>query len=170
MLYRTLVNACADNDSFEKFISSIPDGCTEDIVIYHEGPGGYVTVLTKFLDFFNRYEGTVTIVDTGFSASCDANLLLFSNTKKVVSYSASMVIHKVFMNYSSLALKSTRQDFKQANEHLKMQNTTMDNLYRQILNDDEYKIYNSGENLHLHSNRIIELAAKAEELWFKKEA
>lgn len=110
MLYRTLVNACADNDSFENFISYIPDGCTEDIVIYHEGPGGYVTVLTKFLDFFNRYEGTVTIVDTGLSASCDANLLLFSNTKKSCflfrQYGNSQSVYELF--FSGIKINKAR--------------------------------------------------------------
>jgi len=75
MLELDLEYSCEETYNFDKFLKKIPDGCREDLHIHLNGPGGYTDEMSMYLDFFDRYEGNVTLVCE--YETCSADSILF---------------------------------------------------------------------------------------------
>ena len=155
-----LSDSCEKIGKFYDFLSKIPDGCKANLRLYIDGPGGFAVEYLRYLDFFERYEGNITILAGWAIASADANLFLLSDTKKLIKPDTICIIHKSALPYhdeNALELKTAH-----------FMDTVLLQKYRKILNEQEYKILESGEDLILQGKRLEQGTRLAEKVFWKK--
>ena len=168
MLELDLERANEEWNNFDKFLKKIPDACTEDLHIHLNGPGGHANEMVMYLDFFDRYAGNVTLTCEFEMNSADSVLFLFSNTKKELSPFATCMIHKAFNSYDCMEYrsKSHYKDF-----YLKILadfNEWLSAKFKLILDEEDFAFYETGEDLVLSGEKLRQVTARAEKLFWTK--
>jgi hypothetical protein len=167
MIEIDLRDSSEEFNKFDDFLKQIPDGCTEDLRVIISGLGGYVMEQAFYIDFFDRYEGNVTLVCSEAVASADGDIFLFSNTKKELSVGASCLLHQcngIIANFQNPAfIPSERYKQKLA----EVTNDFFNEKCKQILDEEDFAVFESGEDLILTGEKLRQVTERAEKAFWK---
>lgn len=167
MIEIDLRDSSEELNKFDAFLKKIPDGCTEDLRIIISGFGGYADEMFFYLDFFNRYEGNVTLVCPDYVASADAFFFLLSNTRKELAVGASCMLHlgnAKCNNVETPILIPVRDLYIRINHE---QDIFLTEKCRQILDDEDFAVFESGEDLILTGEKLRQVTERAEKAFWK---
>lgn len=168
MLELDLERPSEEWNNFNAFLKKIPDGCTEDLHVQLNGPGGHVNEMIMYLDFFDRYAGNVTLRCDFELNSADSVLFLFSNTKKELSPCATCLIHKAYNSCDCLEYRS-KSSYNEFNLKIQIDfNEYLSSKFKLILDDEDFKFYESGEDLVLSGEKLKQVVHRAEKIFWKK--
>lgn len=168
MLELDLEYSCEETYNFDKFLKKIPDGCREDLHIHLNGPGGYTDEMSMYLDFFDRYEGNVTLVCEYETCSADSILFLLSNTKKELSSGASCLLHQSSNIHRSLEYPSLTPIVELQKRSIKILNEYFSANLRLILDKEDFDFFETGEDLIVAGEKLRQVTERAEKLFWKK--
>lgn len=131
--------------------------------IYINSPGGEVAYATALYHFFkySPYKYEFVILESCDSSAFFLMLALCPDNMYIYCGSAGM-LHEVGFAVDSrdLMLDPTTYQ-KRRLAHLRKTNDIMAEIIKLIVTKEEYKIYKSGEDLYLDSDRLSEIFAKA---------
>jgi hypothetical protein len=167
MIYRALRKEWDDVEGFENFIESL-QGQTDDLAIYLSGESEAYHWCFKFLDFVGRYPGEVTLVAPAQANYAVALFFIASNSKKCVLPMASLRILKPTWELStgkSRSYEIERNRTEKTGENLL---NYIEPIIKQLLSEEEWKIYESYEPVDLFYDRISEIIPLAEKMFFRK--
>ncbi len=168
MLELDLERPCEELYNFDKFLKKIPDGCTEDLRIHLNGGGGYAEEMYMYLDFFDRYEGNISLVCEYEINSADSLLFLISNTKKELAPGASCMLHLASNTHRSLEYFSTAQNNDFCKRRLELGNEFISSKLKPLLDENDFDFIMTGEDLILTGEKLKQVAARAENCFCKK--
>ena len=166
MIYRTLRSEFENIEGFENSINSM-QGQSDDLTIYLSGEFLKYHWAFKFLDFINRYCGEVTIVAPADSNFAAAILFVTANSNKVVAPTSTLRFVKPFWIVSSGKSRAHRADNEKGEKQGFYTTAYVDGVLKQILTEEEYAVYESGDFITLYYDCCKEIAALAEKLYYR---
>lgn len=166
MIYRTLRSEFETVEGFENFINSM-QGQSDDLTIYLSGEFHEYYWCFKFQDFINRYSGEVTIVAPADSNYAAAILFVTTNSKKVVAPTSTLRFGKPWWVLNSGISREQKAENEKSNKQGAHTTAYVDGVLKQILTEEEYAVYESGDFVSLYYDRCKEVAALAEKLYYK---